>query len=109
MNTAITIQNDLQLTEEQYLTIEQLAGVNYGPKEIAMYLSLDLAKFLMACQNPDHKINYHYARGVLVAQFEVDNKLLDNAKSGNITATQEYKKASDKKKFDNHKRRILNE
>lgn len=109
MSTSISIQNDLELTEEQYETIEKLAGVNYGPKDIAMYLSLDLEKFLWACKNPDHKINYHYARGVLVAQFEVDNKLLDNAKSGNITATQEYKKASDKKKFENHKKRILNE
>lgn len=109
MSTALVIAEKLQLSEEQYLQIEQLAALNYGPREIAIYLGVNVKVFRNEFNNADTKIHYHYARGVLKATAEVDMKLLDNATSGNITATQEYKKASEKRAFQNHKMRILNE
>lgn len=109
MSTGLVIAEKLQLSEEQYLQVEQMAAVNYGPREVAVYLGVDVKLFKNEFTNPDTKIHYHYARGVLKATAEVDMKLLENATSGNITATQEYKKASEKRAFHNHKMRILNE
>lgn len=99
----------LKLSQEEYETIENLAAVNYAPREIAVYLDVDEKEFLLQFYNPKSTVRFHYEKGILAASFEVDNKLLENAKSGNITATQEIKKAQEKRAFENHKNRILNE
>lgn len=99
----------LKLSQEEYETIENLAACNYAPREIAVYLECDVVEFMRQFNKPDSLVRFHYDKGILTAQFEIDNKLLENAKSGNITATQEHKKAQDKRLFENHKMRILNE
>tara|TARA_R110002126_G_scaffold39767_3_gene117641 strand:- start:3663 stop:3995 length:333 start_codon:yes stop_codon:yes gene_type:complete len=109
IDTALTISNSLALTEEQYKTIETMAGINYGPREIALLLDLDLNALLSDFQNPNSKVYHHYKKGVLAADFEVDKMFLERVEAGNITAGQEYKKASEKRRFENHKKRILNE
>ncbi|MEI6865797.1 hypothetical protein [Flavicella sp.] len=99
----------LKLSQEEYESIENLAACNYSPTQVAVYLTAPIDEFLYQYKKPDSLVREHYDRGVLLAQFEVDNKLLENAKSGNITATQEFKKAQEKRTFENHKNRILNE
>ena len=99
---------ELKLSQEQYETIENLAACNYSPTQIAIYLDCDKAEFLRQFHKPDSLVREHYDRGILVAAFEIDNKLLENAKSGNITAGQEHKKAQEKRLFENQKLRILN-
>lgn len=76
-------------TEE---TIEQLAGCNYGPRQIALYLGFNEKQFLNEWNNPDSNIRHHFDKGRLQADFEVNQKLLDNSRSGNITAVQIYEK-----------------
>ncbi len=100
---------ELKLSQEQYETIEDLAACNYSPKQIAIYLDCDETEFLRQYHKPESLVCFHYNKGILTASFEVDNKLLENAKTGNITAAQEHKKAQDKRLFNNHKMRILNE
>lgn len=99
----------LKLSQEEYETIENLAACNYGPRDCAIYLGADEKEFMIQYHTPDSLVRFHYNKGVLTAKFEVDNKLLENAKGGNITATQESKKAQQKQAFENHKNRILNE
>jgi len=100
---------ELKLSQEEYETIENLAACNYSPTQIAIYLSADKEELIRQCNKPDSLVKHHFDKGVLTAQFEVDNKILETAKSGNITAAQELKKLQDKRQFENHKMRILNE
>lgn len=94
-----------KLTVEE--TIEKLAGCNYGPRDIAKYLDLPFKEFLAAWKDKESVIRYHYERGRLVADFEVNEKLLDNAKSGNITAAQIYFKSAEEKKVESLKEEIF--
>lgn len=109
MSSSITVAGQLVLTEEQYATIETLAATNYSIHNIATLLDINPFVLEREYRNPESKVRHHYNKGVLQAAYEIDEKLLENAKSGNITATQESKKASEKRAFENHKMRILNE
>ena len=109
MSSELTKQANLSLTEEQYQAIANLAATNYSIKDIATYLGINPSLLRREFENPESLVRFHYDKGILEAQFGIDNKLLENAKTGNITATQESKKATEKRAFDNHKHRILNE
>lgn len=109
MNQELIIFNPLKLSQEEFETIENLAATNYGPRDIALYLELDEPLFMQEFHDLSSTVRLHYNRGTLQASFEIDNKLLENAKTGNITAAQESKKAASKRAFENHKNRILNE
>lgn len=98
----------INLTEEQIKLIEQLAGVNYTPQEIALFFQEDLVAFMAFFDAPDSKLRYHYDRGKLMAKAKVDMSLLDSAQNGNITAAQLVKKAANQKDHEEFKRRILN-
>ena len=86
--------NTDELPEElsQNEIIEQLAGLNYGPRDVAVYLGVDTKAFMEAWRNPETDIRESYDRGRLKAQADVNIKLLHNAQSGNITAAQIYEK-----------------
>lgn len=109
MSQELSIFNPLQLSQEEFETIESLSATNYAPTDIALYLELDEKLFMQEFYDLSSTVRLHYNRGILQASFDIDNKLLENAKSGNITASQESKKASAKRAFENHKHRILNE
>jgi hypothetical protein len=109
MHDSLSIFNPLKLSQEEFETIENLSATNYGPRDIALYLEVPEQLFMVEYNNPDSTVRLHYNRGVLQANFEIDSKLLENAKTGNITAAQESKKATAKRAFENHKNRILNE
>ena len=94
------------LAQEEYGIIEDLAATNYGPDQIAMYLSLDKKEFRAEWENPDSKIRHHYDKGQLTADFEINQKLLDNAKSGNITAAQIFEKNRERVTVENLKQQI---
>lgn len=109
MSQELAIINPLKLSQEEFETIENLAATNYAPADIAIYLDVDIKLFLEQFYNTTSKVRHHYNRGRLVSDFEKDNKMLENAKSGNITAYQESNKSAEKRAFENHKNRILNE
>lgn len=109
MSQEISIFNPLKISEEEFETIENLSATNFAPGDIAVYLDVSVPLFMDEFHNPTSKIRHHYNRGVLVSSFEKDNKMLENAKTGNITAYQESNKSAAKRAFENHKNRILNE
>lgn len=82
----------MNLTPEQLQEVEQLAGLNYGIKQIAMYLDVDANELHSDYADALSKFHYHYERGALVAQAKVDMETLTAAKNGNITAQQRYDK-----------------
>jgi len=99
-------QKYLELTQEQYKDIEQLASINYDPAKIAMYLDVDPNHFLEAFNQDDSKIRYHYERGKLITQAEIDKANLKRAKDGNLTSIQQWKKDAQSQKLENYKNKI---
>jgi hypothetical protein len=97
----------MELNDEDYKKIEDLAGCNYSPDKIAMYLNVDAKAFLRAWNDKASQIRFHYDRGILIIQAEADMKLVESAKTGNITAYQQYQKQSLLNKIDNLKKKQL--
>lgn len=104
----------MDLTPEQYKTIEQLGGLHYSAEKIAMYLEIDrrefIAEFNTTEQDPDYRsgnVRYHYDRGLLLAQTEVDKANLKRARDGNLTSVAQFKKDVTIQNFENAKRRHL--
>lgn len=94
-------------TEEQFNDIESLAALNYTVNQIAMFLDLDPQIIIDEYQDEDSEFRYHYTRGQLVAQVEIDKKTLESAKSGNITAQQRYDKKVRDNRLHQAKQRIF--
>lgn len=86
--------------------IETLAACNYGPRDIAMYLEMSEATFMKAWNDPKSAIRHHYEKGKLEADFDINQKLLETAKGGNITAAQQYFKQVDERRVADLKARI---
>lgn len=105
----IQIINPLNLSADQIEELEMLAAANYAPEDIAIYLSIDEKLFLDQYNTKNSEVRHHYDRGRLVASAQKDTAILKNATSGNITAYQESNKSAEKRAFENHKNRILNE
>lgn len=107
------IRNDyqvvpLKLSQEEYDSIESLSGCNYTPDQIAMYLDVDVFEFKRQLVNTESLVYFHYNRGILVSQFEISSKLLDNAKSGNITAVEVLMKRQESVNLHNLKKKFFN-
>lgn len=96
-------EEDMTLEE----IIEHLAGCNYGPRTIAKYLELDETKFMRQWNDKRSKTRFHYDKGQLSAEFDINKKNLQNAKSGNITAAQIYFKQADVTKIENLKAKLF--
>lgn len=82
----------MNFTEDQIKDIEQLAGLNYTVRQIALYLDVNKYALQHEFENTESVFRYHYNRGQLIAQAEIDKSNLQSAKSGNITAMIRYDK-----------------
>ena len=71
------------------------------------YLNLPLQLFIQEAKTKDSDIWDAIQRGALQADFEIQEKLLQNAKTGNITAAQVYEKNKAQKETENLKARIF--
>jgi len=97
----------MELTQEQYKSIETLASINYSTEKIALYLGVDHKEFLRDFSLSGSKTRYHYDRGQLITQVEIDKSTLKKAKDGNLTSIQQWKKDSLAQKLENRKKEIL--
>lgn len=97
----------MNLTEEQYNHIEQLASINYSLKKIALYLGVDEKSFTKEYSKQDSLVRYHYDRGILIAEAEIDKANLQRAKDGSLTAVQQWKKDARRQNYENLKLKIL--
>lgn len=88
-------------------TIERLAAVNYSYDEMAIYVGMKKSSFRKEATTVDSAIWTAIQKGRLMAQFEIDDKLAQNARSGNITAAQMYKKSVEEKRAENLKAQIF--
>jgi hypothetical protein len=91
----------MTFTQEQIDSIEKLAGLNYTFKHIAMYLDVPLKDILDDYGDKESKFRYHYDRGKLLSQADIDQGALDSAKGGNITAMQQFERIRRARHFEN--------
>lgn len=97
----------MDFTEEQTEIIENLAGLNYTVKQIAMYLDVDHRKLQQEFDDVESTFRYHYNRGKLIAQADIDMKLQDAAKGSNLTAMQQYEKIRIARHFENMRDKLV--
>jgi len=97
----------LPAKKDQSQIIEELAGLNYTPEEIAMYLDIPEKEFVGLYNDKGSYVRYHYERGILIARAEVDMQTLESAKSGNITASQRLDKVQQRKQFELLKKQMI--
>lgn len=102
MNTLPILLSDDELT-----TIEDLSACNYSPEKIALYLSMDKKAFLEVWYDKESLLRVAYDRGQLASEFVINQKQLDLAKSGNITAAQVFLKEAEKNEINNIRNRVL--
>ena len=97
----------LRLSDEQITAVEDLAAVNYSPEKIALYLDVSKEAFLSYYYDPLSDIRQAYDKGQLQAEFMINQKQLELAKSGNITAAQIFLKESERVRVDNIRKQVL--
>lgn len=90
---------DLTLTE----TVERLAAVNYSYDEMAIYVGMKKSAFRKEATKVDSAIWLAIQRGRLKTKFEIEDKLAQNAATGNQTAAQIYKRNYDEAEFERYK------
>ncbi len=79
---------ELKFSEEEMTSIHDLAGCNYSPEKIALYLDVDKKEFLQLWYQKESEVRMAYERGKLVSDFNISNKQKELAEAGNITAAQ---------------------
>lgn len=99
--------NELRFSDEELTIIEDLAGCNYTPEKIALYLSVDKKEFMKLWFNKESNVRIAYDRGHLQAEFEVNKEQKLLAQKGNITAAQIFLKESKELKAINTLNTIL--
>ena len=104
----------MELTPQQCSDIEQLAAINYGAGQIAMYLDVDAKEFRKdfsaSVSDPSYgpgNARYHYDRGKLITQAEIDKANLKRAKDGNLTSIQQWKKDAGNRRLENLKLQVF--
>lgn len=98
---------DLKFSEEEMTSIHDLAGCNYSPEKIALYLDVDKKAFLQLWYQKESEVRMAYERGKLVSEFKINNKQKELAEAGNITAAQIFLKEAEKNEVNNIRNRIL--
>lgn len=99
--------NELRFSDEELQHIEDLAGCNYSPEKIALYLDVDKKEFMKLWYKKDSVIRTSYERGRLQAEYEVNKQQKLLAQAGNITAAQIFLKESKEQEAKNNLYNIL--
>ena len=87
--------------------VHDLAGCNYSPEKIALYLDVDKKAFLQLWYQKESDMRKAYERGKLVSEFNINNKQKELANAGNITAAQIFLKEAERLEVNNIRNRIL--
>ncbi|MFY0481457.1 hypothetical protein ACI6PS_02530 [Flavobacterium sp. PLA-1-15] len=107
MERNLALIDNIGFSQEELESIEHLAGLNYTPLQMATFLDQDPVRFLRAMSVSNSIIQFHINKGKLESDFLVNEKVLQNAKTGNLTAVMIFNQAREKNDVESIKRRIL--
>lgn len=97
----------MELTDKQKADIERMGAINYSIKRIALYLGFNTNDVMKEYQDEESDLRYHYERGQLMAQTDIDTEVMKSAKDGNLTATQIYKRSEKQNRLNNLKNELF--
>ncbi len=97
----------MELTDKQKADIERMGAINYSLKHVALFLGFDQEAVIKEYQDEESDLRYHYERGQLMAQADIDTEIMKSAKDGNLTATQIYKKSEKQNRLNNLKHELF--
>ena len=95
------------VTEAELETIAELASQNYGPRDIALNLRMDMRGFMHVWRDKKSRIREAYERGVMEIDIIKREKLNKEVEGGSITAIQIHDKRSEAQRFEDIKREIF--
>lgn len=98
----------MDFTAEHYEQIELLAGIGYTLAQIARFFKINGNWVQHEYNREDSDLRFHYDRGVLLAHAETEMKLLESAKSGNLTAQAMFRKAVQEREFKTARDKCIN-
>ncbi|MDD4375074.1 MAG: hypothetical protein PHG67_14275 [Bacteroidales bacterium] len=97
----------MTFTDEQIKEIENLAGINYTVRQIAMYFDISAAMLQREYENPDSIFRYHYDRGRLVSQAKIDMALQESAEKQSLSAIQQLERVRQNRRFENQRDQLI--
>lgn len=97
----------MNLTDKQKADIERMGAINYSLKRVALYLGFRTEDVMKEYQDEESDLRYHYERGQLIAQADIDLEVMKSAKDGNLTATQIYKRSEKQNRLNNLKNELF--
>ena len=98
----------MNLSNDQLKIVEQLAGINYTVRQIAIYFDISVNKLYREFRDKKSTFRYHYDRGKLISQADIDMNLQASAKGGNLTAQQQLEKIKSARHFENLRDQLIN-
>lgn len=97
----------MKLTDKQKADLEMMGAINYSIKRVALYLGFTFNEVVKEYQDEESDLRYHYERGQLIAQADIDTEVMKSAKDGNLTATQIYKRSEKQNRLNNLKNELF--
>ncbi|MFC7345966.1 hypothetical protein ACFQO9_04445 [Chryseobacterium zhengzhouense] len=107
-NTNIPITIWCVLSPEQLSLVEELASVGKAAHIIADVIGANKRLFLRDFRTKGTPIFESYYRGLILSQAIVQKSVLENAKKGNLTASQVMNKIWEEQKLEEMKNEIFN-
>ena len=99
----------IRLSQEELEMIEDYAACNYSPQQIAKVMGYEKADFMASWTDHNHLVRHHYDKGQLEAEFVINQKALETAKAGNLTAMQIWEKNREAVRVENIKSQMSSE
>lgn len=89
--TSITTASErIQLTDEQKNELVTLGELQWEEDNIAAFFGWDRKALHREMADPDSEISMLYLRGSLQAKFQLEYRLLTDARGGNLTAAKQF-------------------
>lgn len=88
--STIAVSERITLTEEQKQELITLGELQWEEDKIAAFFGWDRKALHREMANPDSEISMLYLRGSLQAKFQLESRLLTDARGGNLTAAKQF-------------------
>lgn len=85
---------------EQKEDIQRMGALGYTPKEIAIYLGVEVERFVVDAYTEGTTINGLIRQGILVSRANPELQLHKQAEEGNITAIEQLQKVNRRRTFE---------
>lgn len=99
MNEIITGSGRIIITEVEKTRLFELGGLRWEDKDIAALMGWPLDAFQRELQDPQSVIARTLLQGELTAQFQMEKKLLNDARSGDVDAVVQFDKVMRDRSF----------